>query len=242
MSADDYYTLTALPTLDPPGAAPPIALPDFLARVPAGTASRLVRTLLLGEDLLLREAVHAGELRAADPVVLTPGQVAGEEPLPAELTPAEAAAPEHDGAARALPADALWDAYYRHAAGVATARRSEFLRQWVATEVRLRNELARLRARALGLQPAGYVVARELESSGAAVEPALTAWQSARDPLSGLRALLTARWRWIEQQEPLFTFSTDEYVAYAAKLALLHRWQRSAAVPPALAAPGGSSR
>lgn len=242
MSADDYYTLTALPTLDPPGASPPIALADFLARVPTGPASRLVHALLLGEDLLLREAVLAGESRAAEPVVLTAGQVAGEEPLPAELVAGDPTASETDGATRALPADALWASYYRHAAGVARSLHSEFLGQWVATEVRLRNELARSRARALGLQPAGYVVARELESGGAAVEPALAAWQGAKDPLTGLRALLTARWRWIEQQEPLFTFSTDEYAAYAAKLALLHRWQRSAVAAPGPAGPGGSSR
>ena len=242
MSADDYYTLTALPTLDPPGATPPIVLADFLARVPTGPAARLVRALLLGEDLLLREAVLAGESRAAEPVVLTAGQVTGEEPLPAQLEAGDPAAPEADGAARALPADALWAAYYRHAAGLALSMHSEFLRQWVATEVRLRNELARARARALGLQPAGYMVARELESGGAAVEAALTAWQGAKDPLAGLRALLAARWRWIEQQEPLFTFSTDEYVAYAAKLALLHRWQRSAVAAAGPAGPGGSPR
>lgn len=241
MSAGNYYTLTALPPLDLPGAAPPLSLSEYLARVPAGAATRLVRALLLGEDLLLREALLAGELRAAEPVVLTAAQVAGEEPLPFELA-AAGAAPDHDGATHALPIDALWDAYYRHAAALAAELRSDFLQQWVATEVRLRNELARTRARALGLQPAAYLVARALEGGAAAVEPAVAAWQNARDPLAGLRALLTARWRWIEQQEPLFTFSTDEYVAYAAKLALLHRWQRSAAAPPGGNGTGGMAR
>lgn len=241
MSADAYYTLTALPTLDPPGAAPPLALADFLARIPAGPAADLARTIFLGEDLLLREAVHAGELATAEPAVLTAAQLAGDEPLPPALAAAEPLTGDADAVAHALPVDALWEAYYRQAAELARRLRSEFLQQWVATEVRLRNDLARTRARALGLQPAGYVVARELESGGAAVEAALLAWQNARDPLTGLRALLTARWRWIEQQEPLFTFSNDEYAAYAAKLALLHRWQRSAAEPPLRNGPGGNT-
>jgi hypothetical protein len=221
MVSDGYYSLTALPALDPPGA---------LERIPPGRPQLLAGTLLLGEDLLLREAFHAGEVRAVEPAVLTAEQVRGEEPLPGELEPAEAAE-----ATRALPADVVWDAYYRHAADIAQRQGSEFLREWVGTEVRLRNDLARTRAQALGLQAAPYQVATELQGSAAAVEPALTAWADARDPLAGMRALVAARWRWVEQQEPLYTFEADEYPAYAAKLALLHRWRR-------LTAGGGRGR
>jgi hypothetical protein len=223
MVSDGYYSLTALPALDPPGAVPPLMLSELLERIPPGRPQRLAGTLLLGEDLLLREAFHAGEVRAVEPAVLTAEQVRGEEPLPAELEP-----PETAEATRALPADVVWDAYYRHAADIANRNRSEFLREWVGTEVRLRNELARTRAQALGLQAAPYQVATELQGSAAAIEPALTAWADARDPLAGMRALVAARWRWIEQQEPLYTFEADEYPAYAAKLALLHRWRRLA--------------
>lgn len=233
MVSDAYYSLTALPTLGPPGAAPPLTLVELLERIPPGRPRLLAGTLLLGEDLLLRESFHAGAVRAVAPAVLTPEQARGEEPLPAELEP-----PEAGEVTRALAADVVWEAYYRHAAAVAHRHRSEFLREWVATEVCLRNELARTRAEALGLQAAPYLVATELESGAAAVEPALAAWAEARDPLAGMRALVAARWRWIEQQEPLYTFEADEYPAYAAKLALLHRWQRFATAAGARGRPG----
>lgn len=218
---DPYYSLTALPVLGPPGSPPPLSLAGLLAWLPPGAPTLLARTILLGEDLLQRETLRAGGRREVEPAVLTEEEVAGLAPLPEELEP-RSGAPDY-----AIPVDAVWDAYYHSAADVAHRLHSEFLARWIATEVRLRNELARARARALGLQPVPYMVARELESSGAEVAAAVQAWSDATDPLMGLRALIAARWRWIEQVEPLFTFEDDEYAAYAAKLTLLHRWQRT---------------
>lgn len=223
MTGADYYSLTALPALDLPGAAPPLSLSELLRQIPPGRAHVLVRTVLLAEDLLQREAFHAGELAAPQPAVLTPEQARGEAPLPPELEP-----PPSDGPARALPADVVWESYYGHAAAIAHTMRSPFLQEWVAMEVRLRNELARVRAHALGLQAAPYLVATAVQGGAADVEAALNAWLDAPDPLTGLRALISARWRWIEQHEPLYTFAADEYAVYAARLALLHRWRRTA--------------
>ncbi len=223
MASPHYYRLAALPVLDPPPALPPLSLGEFLADVPAGRAHRLSRAVLLSHDLLQREAVCAGEIEQPDLAVLTDEQARGGAPLPPEL--AVAADPVETPA---FPMDALWTAYFRFAAALAEAEASGFLGEWVGWEVALRNALAVARARALGMEPARYTVAWDLQQFEGEAEAAQAAWSAAPDPLTGLRTLITASWRWVDQREPWFTFDDDEFAAYAAKLVLLHRWQRSA--------------
>ena len=63
MGRRDFFLLTSLPPLGGLGAAPPLGLAEFLARVEAGGGPRAVAAmLLLGHDLLQREALRAGEL------------------------------------------------------------------------------------------------------------------------------------------------------------------------------------
>lgn len=223
MAAPHYFRLAALPVLDPPPAAPPMTLRELYLDVPAGRPQRLVRAVLLADDLLQREAVRSGEVERSDPAVLTDDQVRGEAPLPAELE-----LTFDPPGAPAFPMDVLWTAYYRFAAALADAERSRFLAEWVGWEVALRNVLAVARARALGVEPGRYTVAWDLQQYEGEAEAAQEAWSAAPDPLTGLRTLMTAQWRWIDQREPWFTFDDDEFAAYAAKLVLLYRWQRSA--------------
>ena len=245
MSADVYFLLTALPTLDLPGSEPPLDLAELLERVPEGRARELVRCVILSDDLMQREAALAGELAAPDPGVLTPEQVRGAAPLPDDLLPPAAGSggasePEEGFRTSAdafrtfpeelrTPADVIWNAYYRFAHALARRLRSPFLLEWVGSEVAVRNAVAMMRARALGLDPARHVVARDLESGdGATADAVVAALTAAPDPLAGLRELIVLRWRWVEHHEPLYSFGDDEFAAYAARLALLHRWQRSA--------------
>jgi hypothetical protein len=217
-----YYDITALPALGELGSVPPLRTAALLDRIGDGTARELVATVLLREDLLQREAALAGELKAPDPAVLTAEQVRGTAAVPDYL---EA---DTDTGTYAVPGDALWTAYWRHAAAVAAARRSGFLGVWVAAEVGLRNALAAARAAALGLDVARYLVAPELGRSEPAHDAVLRAWAAAPQPLAALQVLLRARWQWLLEHDEYFSFTADELPAYAVRLHLLHRWLRVA--------------
>ena len=227
MGADNYFTLTALPVLEPPPAEPPLALAAFVERVPDGRPRELARCVLLADDLLQREAVLAGELPKPDPAVLSAEQVTGDAPLPDELGPEG----ERDAPGR-IPVDAIWSAYYRWADRRARELHSRFLRQWVGWEITTRNALAIARARALELDPEGFLVARSLVHDTREAEALATAWAAAGHPLDGFRGLLASRWRWVDRKEPWFTFDDEEFAAYAAKLVLLHRWLRASEFGP----------
>jgi hypothetical protein len=214
-----YYGVTALPVLGELGSTPPLQLPELMEMVRGVTAADLVAAILLADDLLQRDACLAGELPEPVPSVLSPGQVRGQEALPDYLDTVE-----HAG--EMVPGDSTWAAYYHHAAALAEERDSAFLREWVGIEVGLRNGLAQARARALNLDPAGYIIAPDLGRDAAAVDDVVAEWSGAHDPLEGLEILLESRWRWVHDHDAWFSFGPDELAAYAAKLLLLHRWTR----------------
>lgn len=227
MAPRNFYLGSSLPPLGDLGSTPPLSLADLAEHVREFAGARsLVEAVLLGDDLLEREALLAGERTEVAPAVLTAAQARNEAPLPEYLVREEGEAP------RRIAADSLWETYFRHAAAVARRRASAMLAQWLAHEVAMRNVLAAERAKALGLEPADYVVAPDL----AEVDPNLGAlvaeWAAAPDPLAGMRVLDHARWRWLLDHEGWFTFGDDEVAAYAAKLTLLHRWHRLAGEAP----------
>jgi hypothetical protein len=222
MTARLYFENTALPVLGELGTTPPFSPAQLHQFVDGTAAAPLVDALLLGDDLLQREACLAGELTEPAPAVLARAQALGQEALPDYLDPAAYHGSE------LMPGDAVWSAYYHHVAAVAARHHSQFVRDWVTLEVGLRNALAVARARALNLDTSGYVVAEELGSDDAAVASLVGEWSAAQDPLDGLRLLLEARWRWVHEQDAWFSFSADEIAAYAVKLLLLHRWARVA--------------
>ncbi|MCU0723107.1 MAG: DUF2764 domain-containing protein, partial [Planctomycetes bacterium] len=158
------------------------------------------------------------------PLVLDAEQLAGREPLPPALRPKEETT-------RRFPADATWEAYFRHAADEGERRGCPFLRRWVAFEVSLRNALARERARVLGLDPRDSLVAEDLAASAPAdpddepAEDLARGFLEAPDPLSGLRLLDEARLRWTRRHSMHFTFRADEAAAYARHLVLVNRWK-----------------
>ena len=223
MAGQNYYFLTALPPLGELGTPPPLTGPELLDFVrPAPRLLAAAEALLLGDDLLSREAVLAGEVERAEPAVLAPAQLRDEAPLPPYLVRPEG------GPARRVAADAVWEAYYRHVERLARRLAGSFLRAWVGYEVALRNALAARRAETLELAAEDYLVAPDLGAPDADFGPLLAEWASAPHPLAGLRALDSARWAWIAQHDAWFAFSDDELAAYTARLTLLGRWQRLA--------------
>lgn len=217
------YLLTLLPTLGGFGTQPPVG-PSELLEMSDGMprAQRLIRAIFLGDDLLLREAVLAGEVDQPEPVVLTEEQVRDQAPLP-EVFQEE----QQTGATRRIAADVLWESYYRYLDRVAAETGNSFLRDWVGFEVGLRNALASQRAKTLNLDPLGYLVAQELtESDLSPYDSVLGEWSAAPDPLTALKALDRARWQWMQDHDAWFSFSDDEIAAYATKLMLLMRWNR----------------
>jgi hypothetical protein len=223
MATGNYYRVSALPTLGDLGTPPPLSPADLREHVADSRRPRaLVDVLLLSDDLVQREAFLAGEIAEVAPAVLTPGQVRNEEPLPDSL------AADEEPASLRVPADAVWGAYFRHAADTARRQGSTLLARWVSQEVSLRNALVVARARALGLDPAAYRVEPDLGPAAEEWAAVVSEWAQAPDPLAGLRVLDRARWAWLAEHEAWFTFDDDELAAYAARLLLLVRWQRVA--------------
>jgi hypothetical protein len=218
MGSANYYRISALPALGDLGAPPPMGLAALREHV-LGSARplALVDAILLGDDLLQREAFLAGEIREVEPAVLAAAQARNEEPLPNFLATEEAAI---------LASDAVWAAYFRHAAAVANRHASRFLAEWIAHEVALRNTLAAARAAALGLDPQDYLVASDLGGPDDDLRDLVREWSAAPDPLAGLRILDRARWAWLAEHDAWFSFADEELAAYAAKLVLVVRWHR----------------
>lgn len=214
-----YFILTSLPALPDFGEASPMGLREFrrLACEDA-SAAPLVDAVLMEQDLLLREAVLAGQIERAGGVVLANEQVAGDEPLPDFLTPPA------DRQYR-VAADAAWEAYYRYVCRSAAEHHSPFLREWAVFEVTLRNALAEERAGKLGLDVHNYLVADDLSGNVDSVADTVSEWAEAPDPLSAMKLLDRRRRQWLEEHSRYFSFAVDELLAYARGLVLVNRWQ-----------------
>lgn len=220
MAGRQYYLITSLPPLDELGSTLPLSLHQLLAHAAEDAGPRaVVEVILLGDDLLQRQAVLSGELEQAEPSVLTPAQLRDDEPLPA-FPPGDEDEPPR------IADDAVWAGYYRHAADVAKAQNSGFLAEWVRHEVALRNAIAEARAKQLELDVDDYLVARELDPDREDCSAAVNEWSAAPDPLAAMKALDNGRWAWLAEHDRWFSFHIDELAAYAAKLVLLHRWHR----------------
>jgi len=225
VAGKNYYLLSFLSTPEALGAEPPILCGDFLQHLDENVQPRpreLAETIFLSDDLLQRDAAMAGEIAEPEPVVLTADQARGEEPLSDFL----AALMEDAGAeTQRIAADAVWDAYFRHAAAVANRLGSAFLRAWVGYEVALRNALAEARARSLGLEPTDYYVAADL-AEASDLSATVNEWSAAGNPLQAQRVLDQARMDWLNENDAYFSFGDDELAAHAAKLILSVRWHR----------------
>ena len=212
------YLVTSLPALPEPGGAPPLSPAGFLERLASSPRAREAASLVLLErDLRLRDAWRAGERGHPEPAVLTPAQVRAEAPLAEELAVEPGDRSPRDAA------DAVWAAYFRHAAARAEALPSPLLAAWLRHEVGLRAALARERSQVFGLEATSP--AAELADEAPALQALVGSWSQAPNPLAALRVLDTARLEWVARHEPWFSFSDDELVAWAMRLAILLRWR-----------------
>jgi hypothetical protein len=229
MPVRNYYLASALPSMGELGAAPPWTTAALLELVhDAGGPTEVVAALLLGDDLLQRDSLLAGEIDETQTAVLTREQAADEAPLPSYLVPGGGDDDDQDEETETVrhAGDAVWLAWFRHAAEVGRRHRSRFLQAWVAHEVALRNALATARAKALGLDPGDYLVAADLAAADVDFSELIAGWAAAPDPLAGQRVLDQARWNWLKEHEAWFSFGADEAAVYAAKLMLIDRWHR----------------
>ena len=223
MARRHYYLLAALPPLGELDSGPPLTGRELAQRVvDSAGPQELIETILLSDDIVQREALLSGEIQQTAPAVLRPGQMQDKEPLPDWAT-VPAGEEQH---ARAIAADAVWAAYYRHAARIAGKTPSKFLALWVGFEVALRNALVAARAKALDLEVEDYLVEPELGQTDADLGGLLNEWSAAPNPLAALRVVDTGRWQWLDEHDASFTFTNDELAAYAARVMLLQRWRR----------------
>ena len=240
MASDNIYLLTALPPLTESGSKPPLSLAELRAHVADSPTVALVDAVLIGDDLLLREAALSGEAEASelpDPSVLGADQVRGRELLPDYLDGDEGG----DGSAR-FATDQLQARYFAHVGQFARRGGSQLLGAWQRFELGLRNALVGHRARTLGLDAASYQVAGDLVEPDPAIDAIVAQWAAAPDPLAGLQVLDHARLAWLDERDPSYSFADDELVAYALRLLWITRaWrlrQTSEGADPAGWTPG----
>jgi hypothetical protein len=225
LSGANYYLLTFLPPLDSLVAQPGLSPAELLDRLEGedfARPRRLVEAVLLSDDLLQRDAFLAGEVTDPQdlaPAVLNRAQLQDALPLPDELVPEESPAER-------IASDAVWEAYFRHAADLAQKLASPFLIDWNRFEVTLRNALAEARARALELEPTRYFVAEDLAGNLLEAQSIVQDVAAAENPIDAQRALDQGRWNWLDEHAPYYQFSDDELPAYAARLLLAVRWHR----------------
>lgn len=224
MVGQNYYLITALPPLGELGSEPAMTQSQFLEHVgEESSARKSIESLFLSDDLLQRDSFLAGQIDQPRPAVLTDKQIRNEQPLPEDLLSAQEIEPQSQ-----VGPDQLWEAYFRHACDVAGQTHNEFLGEWVAYEVGLRNALAWRRAEKLGLEPVDYLLATDL-GSDEDFALVVNEWSAAPNPLAGAQVLDRARWNWIGQHDRWFSFADDELAGYAARLMLVVRWDRLSA-------------
>jgi hypothetical protein len=220
------YILSALPALEPIGSTPAMSKREFFTMICSSRGPvNTVEVILLSDDLLQYEALLTKEIdsKRIDLAVLELEKGDHEPVLPAYLLPEEESQEkEHNH----LAVDGLWSRYFHHAALVGKRSKSSFLKAWIGFEVGLRNALTSNRAQLLDLDPDMYLVCPELADTETDFSNILSAWHAASNPLTALEVLDKARWEWLEEHGKLYSFSADEIEVYAAKLILLHHWQR----------------
>lgn len=102
--------------------------------------------------------------------------------------------------------------------------RNESLKQWILFENSLRNQLVKLRAQRLGVQPEAHM-RRDLPWDPSVVAR-LSEVLKERSPFEAELALLEMRWQFLTHQEAGHYFDLDALVIYALKLQLLERSMR----------------
>ena len=222
------YLMSFLPGLDAPDGMRPINPSDFWSRVAeiGGAAVDAVRFVFLRRDVEILEAMALEQDAARREALAEKGffftreQFSGVEPLPAWVFRPS------DASSSSLVA--LWRSYF--AFGLVQARRAEsrLLGEYIAWETALRNSLAVERAARMGASaPEQWLI--DLEETNEKYtrqdfSEIIARWRQENSPLESEKLLDRARWDFVDQNTPYFSFATDEVVGYALKLGMVDRW------------------
>jgi len=110
------------------------------------------------------------------------------------------------------------------AAILVPAGENQSLKQWVAFELALRNELAKARAARKKIDPAKYL--RQPDEPQAQVSHVALAAYRSSSILEAEKILDTARWEFLEGLSLGHYFDFDCLVIYGLKLKILERWEK----------------
>jgi Protein of unknown function (DUF2764) len=98
--------------------------------------------------------------------------------------------------------------------------RISVIEKWISWEGTLRNEIAKLRAVSLDLEPSSYLF--EVESNSAAPGIAVNAFKL-NSPLEAEHNLDLARWTFLDELETGHYFDIEKLIVYSLRLQILER-------------------
>jgi hypothetical protein len=102
--------------------------------------------------------------------------------------------------------------------------RPPIIRQWIAFDTALRNELVKMRAARKRLEPGTFL--RSGDFTGSLSLPAGMAAVMSASPLDAEKALDEARWKALDELATGHYFDLDFLITYAGKLRILERWEK----------------
>ncbi|OPY39128.1 MAG: hypothetical protein A4E35_00362 [Methanoregula sp. PtaU1.Bin051] len=105
-----------------------------------------------------------------------------------------------------------------------TRTRHSLIRQWIAFDTALRNELVKMRAARKRLEPKTYL--RPENFTGSLSLPTGMAAILSASPLDAEKALDEARWKALDELATGHYFDLDFLITYAIKLRILERWEK----------------
>lgn len=222
-----YRLMSALPALPLAPEKPPISLAEVVG---------LLREELIPADLQLAQAiamfVDMGNIESRltgrgapfDSRGLFPEEQLNSTPgteLPEFAS--ELLRKQEEGALQPAAAiAALWQAYFGHMLELAETSRCNFMKEYVAFELPLRNALYRLRADKLGLDAATQRL--DEPSGGAHHDDLVSRLNEEPDAVARERLLDTARLRAFDAVSGTDPFSIDAVLCYLASALVLDRW------------------
>ncbi len=99
-----------------------------------------------------------------------------------------------------------------------------FAREWIHTEIQIRNQLARLRADRLNIQIDERKVLRDYAGYSAFAADAVEQAMSLEDPLQREKAIDLFRWRLADELALSDPFGLSAVLAFTVKLRIAQRW------------------
>lgn len=229
MSSKPYlYLMSFLPALDGLEVPPAMKLEDFWSRLCeiGGDAQPAVELVFTRLDVLalIAALTKSGTDAEALAFALSPEQLEGNQDLPEWMGPWS-----FNDKADWADTDRLWHAYYTRGLEIARQSGSRLLEKYIIWDINLANALAYERCSRMGVSPEQFVL-NIPEAEGVYerqdFSEIISRWKQEKSVMESEKSLDRARWAFIEENIPYFTFAADEVTGYALRLALAARWGR----------------